>query len=93
MKKMFSSLILSLALLSGCVASTVKETVERNVERVDKMVLLMEEDKTTRDQEQAFIRALRPAFHSLNYYLNDKDLPSDLLWLLDENQSGSGGAE
>jgi len=85
MKKMFSGMVLSLVLMTGCVATNVKETVTRSTARTDKMVQLIEQGKTTREQEQEFIRASRAHWHSLGYYLNDEPLPPDLLWLREKD--------
>ena len=80
MKKLAAGLLIFLTMsINGCVAPEVKGAIERNAARVDRFVKLIENDETTREQEQNFIRAFRPAYHSLNYYFNDVPLPLDLV--------------
>lgn len=85
MKKLAGSLMIAIS-LTGCVSDTVSQVVERNVVRSDRFVQLMEEDRTTRQQEQDFIKANRAGWHTMDYHLNDAKLPADLQHLAKEEE-------
>lgn len=76
--KIITSAILTIVLLTGCVSQTVKDAVERGAARSDRYVELMEAGKTTPESDQAYIKAKRVSDHSLNYHLNDAELPPDV---------------
>jgi len=75
-------LLLSLILLTGCVSTETKETINRQATRLDNMVSKIENGQTTRENEQAFIKAERVLFHTMNYDVNDVALPPDVALLL-----------
>jgi len=79
MKKL-ACLAVTLALLSGC-CSVPKEALDQaNSSSViyDSFVGLMDNGRTTREQEQDFIRASQKAWHAQNFALNDVPMPEDL---------------
>ena len=78
---LYSLIIATTFANAGCVATEVKETVTRNTLRLDKQVLLMDNNKTTWEQDKNFIRAIRASFHAMNFYLNGAPLPLDLKWM------------
>lgn len=81
MRKSILSFMLLLGLASsGCssVPEAALHQARDNALVSDAFVGLMLEDKTTREQEQAFILANRKAWHAQNFALNDVALPDDL---------------
>lgn len=74
-----AALIISLA-FTGCnsVPNEALGAAADNALITDGFTLLMEEGKTTRKQEQAFVLANRKAWHSQNFALNGAPLPEDL---------------
>ena len=84
MKNLFVSLLFSVILLAGCVSPKIKGTVERQAARGDNMVSKVDAGETTREQEQAYIRATRIVWWSLHHDLNDADLPADVFELLEK---------
>jgi len=84
MKNLLMSLVFSAVLLTGCVSSEVKGTVERQAARGDNMVGKIAAEKTTRKEEQAYINAMRVVWWSLNHDLNDAKLPRDVKELLEK---------
>ena len=63
----FTAILLAVLLLlvAGCTPAAVKDSVRENSARCDKFVELMDEEKTTRDQEQRFIKANQKAWKAL----------------------------
>lgn len=77
-------LILSTVLLLGCVSPQVKSTVERQAARGDNMVSKIDNESTTREEEQSYIRAMRIVWWSLNHDINGVDLPPDIVEFLNK---------
>ena len=75
---------LQIALLSlfmaGCsgVPQQALDQAGENALLSDSFIYLVETGVTTREQEQAFIRANRRAWHAQNFSLNDVPLPADI---------------
>ena len=94
MKTKLTSLI-GILLLSGCCSWCIPEearsTAQQNAELTDAFIILMDSDKTTRENEQDFIRANRRAWHAQNNALNDVPLPADVAAWYRENQPDNGG--
>lgn len=68
--------------LTGCSSFWIPEeartTARNNADKCNTFQLFMEFGKTTRTQEQAFIKAMRRAWHAQNFALNDVPLPPDV---------------
>lgn len=64
--------------LMGCVAQETKDAIVADAARTDAFVTLMSNGNTTRNDEQAFIRAQRKAFHAIDLGVNGNPLPADL---------------
>ena len=77
-------LLLGLVLFTGCVSTETKETISKQAARADNMVSKIEANQTTRDQEQAYIKAQRIVWHAMDYDVNDTDLPPDVKILLEK---------
>ena len=71
-------LMLSL-MLTGCVATVDKDTIMYQAARMDRAVNLIDSGVTTRAEEQAFIKAERLIWHSLDYSINGTPLPADTI--------------
>ena len=82
MKKLILALLLVMP-LSGCcslfcVPKEASITAKENAEISDAFKVFMDAERTTRKQEQDFIRAGRRAWHAQNFALNDAPLPADV---------------
>lgn len=68
--------------LSGCKALSIPDQAFQqatdNAVLCDNFTELMNAGVTTREQEQAFIRANRRAWHAQNFALNSEPLPPDV---------------
>jgi PBP1b-binding outer membrane lipoprotein LpoB len=84
MKKSFIAAAFSLLLLSGCVSSVVKSSIEQNAARADAYVEKMDAGETTREQDQKFIYVIRIMNHSLNWNVNDVEPPPDVKLILEQ---------
>lgn len=89
-------LLASSLLMTGCanwyVPPEAKIEVQKNAARMDAYIVWMNAGRTTREQDQQLIRALRRAWHAQNLTLNDVPLPTDVeAWfandLIGQNQS------
>lgn len=81
MRKTLLSITLFFGLAaSGCtsIPPEAHDQARDNALISDAFVGLMLDDKTTREQEQAFILANRKAWHAQNFAMNDIALPEDL---------------
>ena len=81
MKSIVSSALLAIALLTSGCTSVPPEALNQardNALICDGFVTLMQEGKTNREQEQAFILANRRAWHAQNFAVNGTTLPEDL---------------
>lgn len=79
MKNLFASLIL--ITLAGCcgVPQEARDQAHINAVINDQFIKLMEDNKTTREHEQAFIQEQRRAWHAQDNSLNDALLPPDMV--------------
>ena len=79
---MRSLALVLIILLSGCKAPTIPDQAftqaKDNAQLCDNFNDLMNAGVTTREQEQAFIRANRRAWHAQNFALNNEPLPADV---------------
>lgn len=82
MKPLFLSLTL---IIAGCgsVTQQVKDDVKENSAISSQFVQEMDAGHTTRDLEQEFIRANWASWHSINYAINDVEVPADVKEYLD----------
>lgn len=75
-------LYLGLLLLSGCcswcIPPEASSEISKNAARCDAYVTFMSAGQTSREQDQAFIRALRRAIHAQNAAMNNVPLPPDV---------------
>ncbi len=71
--------LLCLFLLVGCVSTTDKETIAKQAARLNRAVVLIQENKMTQGEEEAFIKGERKIWCALNYSINDVPLPADLI--------------
>lgn len=65
-------LVLALAFLAfaGCTPAAVRDEVALNAARCERFAAMMDEGRTTRDQEQEFIRANGEAWKGLRDYFS-----------------------
>jgi hypothetical protein len=88
MKKTIISL-LAVLMLSGCcswcIPDKASEEATKNALLSDAFVTMMEQGKTSRDEEQSFIKSSRRAWHAQNFALNDVPLPPDIAKWYEEN--------
>lgn len=79
MKKL---LILTLIFLSGCanwyIPPEAKIEAQKNSDRLNAYVIFMTAGRTTREQDQNFIKAMRRAWAAQNLALNGTPLPPDI---------------
>lgn len=74
--------ILILVMVSGCSSFWIPEeartNASNNATKSDIFVLQMKMGRTSREQDQKFIEAMRFAWHGQNFALNDVPLPPDV---------------
>lgn len=77
MRSLLIGLFLAVSAI-GCANPQIGGTIQRNAARNDRFCKRMEDGATTREQEQAFIRANRRGWHAVDLYYNDIPLPPDI---------------
>lgn len=77
---LFGFLIAGGLCVSGCSSVPPEALSQANENSLisDAFTLLMEQGKTTREQEQNFIKSNRRAWHAQNFALNEVPLPPDM---------------
>lgn len=71
MGRVLTILLLTGTLIGGCVSPKIKQVVHENAIRNRKFVSFIESGETTREQEQAFIRANAAAWQALDEHFNE----------------------
>lgn len=81
MKKYITKLIfITIIFFCGCVnlPQEALNNINDNSIICDAFIVKMQKGQTTRDQDQAFIRANRRAWHAQNFAINEAPLPPDM---------------
>ncbi len=85
---MKNCIILLILLLSGCRSTLVYEQLSKNAAKLDGYVRLMNDQKTTTQQDRELIRAMRIWTWELNYYANGEIPPEDIREIISSRLDG-----